>query len=346
MNGTQFQMIQLLVSTFLWGVYTMVFGACICALCFVQAESPLRRRLLLVTLVLYTLCSCQAVMTFWQGFVSTDLTLAGTLPRHDSLLWYIVQGMADAFRAIATAVADGLLTWRCYILWRRQIPIIALPIILLLAGIACAVGVVIFDLKLYTLRLHMPPSSVVAPREWYQLSHEQDKLDIGFWLCTCSTNLLTNGLLAFRIWKITAGIGRKRNKYMRLMYVILETGMFYSICLFLSVVINIVTFDTGDVEQNSRQVAEQVLASILTQLVGIFPTVIILLVALGKSVEQSTDELGPAANNDAEKVSTIQFATPPARVQASDGTGGTQTIQLESRSDILTYSPAHGLEEV
>ncbi|TFK57403.1 hypothetical protein OE88DRAFT_128578 [Heliocybe sulcata] len=172
------------------------------------------------------------------------------------------------------------------------------------------------------------------PPELNQLVNQQDKLDTAFWFCTWGTNLLMNGLIAFRIWKLTADMGVRRSKYMRIAYLILETGMFYSICLFLSAVINIVIFSNDDGDAGPG-LAVDVIGAMLQELVGIFPTVIILLVALGWSVEQTSQYSEKAQNDHGEKLSTIEFASPPAHAQATGSTSGTQTIQLERKGDVF-----------
>ncbi|KZT18147.1 hypothetical protein NEOLEDRAFT_1143765 [Neolentinus lepideus HHB14362 ss-1] len=64
LNWNQQSMVLLFVSTFLYGLYTLIFGMCIYALIFRQHPSPLRRGLLLVTVALYALSTIQAVLTF------------------------------------------------------------------------------------------------------------------------------------------------------------------------------------------------------------------------------------------------------------------------------------------
>ncbi|KZT24177.1 hypothetical protein NEOLEDRAFT_1179436 [Neolentinus lepideus HHB14362 ss-1] len=189
---------------------------------------------------------------------------------------------------------------------------------------------------LYLLLLHAPVSEVVPPPEYLQLLADSDIINMAQYTSSSITNLLMSGLIAFRIRKMTKGIGRRKSRYLRVAWLMLETGSLYSASLVLSAVFSGLNHNTT----YTMAIAFTVSTTVTGALVDIFPTVIILLVALGKTSDQTTEYSGLAKHNphQGSLVSTIHFASPPARPQASNSTGGIRTIELQTRSIILDPS--------
>ncbi|TFK53889.1 hypothetical protein OE88DRAFT_1805742 [Heliocybe sulcata] len=349
LNWNQRNIIALFVSTFCWGVYTMLFGAAVYALLSPKQPSHLRWRFLAVTVSLYALSTAQAVLMFWQAFVSTDLEsdVDSAVLLHEHLLFDIGGTIGGVIIPIANLIADGLLTWRCYVLWYRRFIVLVVPIILLLTGTACGLAQAYFSIKLYLIRLHIPADVTEPPPNWWTLVAQSNAISVVVYVCSCVTNLLMSGLIgtpflllarlyapniasAFRIWKATQGFGKRKGAYTQVAFTVLETGVLYAICLLLTAI-------WSPLQQNSTSnamvVAINVITSILQQLVGIFPTVIILLVALGKSSEQ-TVIFTERSDYQRDDVSSIHFAGPPATSKARRSVTREQTIELQDTDTV------------
>ncbi|TFK53898.1 hypothetical protein OE88DRAFT_1732648 [Heliocybe sulcata] len=338
-NTNQMNMIQILVSGFLNGVYTMIFGASMYALIFRQGASPQRCTLLLVNISLYVLCAVQAAITFWQSFVSTDELANGSSGGdptlvHEVLLYDLGQNIIDALIPCTNLIADGLLVWRCYVLYNRRAWVMVVPVVLLAAGTACGFAVVAFDCKLYRIRLHAPPSSAVPPPQWSTLTSLSQAIRAAMYIISAVTNSSMSGLIAFRIWKATRNIGKNKVRYLRVASLLLETGIVYSVTLILDAIF--AALDPTRTEGIDNLVGTIVM-QITQQLVGIFPAVIILMVALGKTSDQTVIYSDSQKKNRAQKteVSSILFASPPARARVSGATGPTHSIELETRGIVL-----------
>ncbi|TFK53911.1 hypothetical protein OE88DRAFT_1732657 [Heliocybe sulcata] len=349
MNWNQESMIQILIAAFLNGVYTVVFGASICALLFRQDASPQRRRLLLVNISLYVLCTVQAALTFGQGFVSTDLLPDGSSGGDPTLvrkaLQYDLAGViGDVLVPCTNRIADGLLVGaqRSEVVHFQELhDTFSVPMVLLIAG-----TVVVFNSKCYWIRLHAPIDSTVPPPRWSTLIAQLGVTSAAMYIASAITNSTMSGLIAFRIWKATRSIGKNKARYLRVASLLLETGIMYSVSLVLTAIFTVLSrSDIG----TTYIIAETIGMQITQQLVGIFPAVIILMVALGKTSDQTVVYSDTQNNNRVQRshVSSIHFASPPARTQASGATGPTHSIELETRSIFLaTSEQAVKVEEV
>ncbi|TFK53904.1 hypothetical protein OE88DRAFT_1732653 [Heliocybe sulcata] len=347
LNRNQQNMIQILIASFLNGVYTMVFGASICALLFRQDASAQRRRLLLVNISLYVLCAVQAAITFWQSFATTDLPPDGDSGGDPRLVRELLQNdVAEVIGGVlvpcANLIADGLLVWRCYVLYDRRVSVVAVPIVLLIAGTSCGFAVAVFESKFYWIRLHAPLDSAVPPPGWTALVMQLTAIAAAMYTTSAITNLSMSGLIAnpggaFRIWKATRNIGKNKTRYLRVASLLLETGLLYSVSLVLSAIV--MALNPSKTGATDALVVDCV-GQTTQQLVGIFPAVIILMVALGKTSDQTIVYSDTQNNNRVQRshVSSIHFASPPARTQASGATGPTHSIELETRSIFLATS--------
>ncbi|TFK54713.1 hypothetical protein OE88DRAFT_949152 [Heliocybe sulcata] len=148
-------------------------------------------------------------------------------------------------------VADGLLAWRCFILFHRNKKLLAFLLILLAFETLPIIFVFLIPMDAY----------------------------VYYYPVTLLTNLLLSGLLAGRI------LWHRRNMRMlsgqarfgRLASLIIECGVPYWI---ISLIL-VVTVYTGNVNSNAVQASAGLVTSI-------FPTLFIVLVELGMTEEQST----------------------------------------------------------
>ncbi|KZT24238.1 hypothetical protein NEOLEDRAFT_449081 [Neolentinus lepideus HHB14362 ss-1] len=195
---------------------------------------------------------------------------------------------------------------------------------------ACGILAIVFQTKQILLQRDTPLVVIEHTPEWTHLQQQLNAAGIALYVVSSITNVSMSGLIAFRIWKATKGIGNRKSRYLRVAWLVLETGVLYSICLVLSAIMD--GLQGRNTASGPVVLGYAVLLTMSLQLIGIFPTVIILLVALRKTSDQ-TIVLSEKADHNASRggqVSTIQFASPPGR-NTSDASGGTHTsIELEA----------------
>ncbi|KAF8155243.1 hypothetical protein K438DRAFT_1862840 [Mycena galopus ATCC 62051] len=161
--------------------------------------------------------------------------------------------------SLANAIADGIIIYRCYIIWGRRWRAIAF---LLVAYVATCIAGIVGLLPLSGGSERAVPAVGVAT--------------IFF------TNVLGAGLAAGRIWWISrravSYLGRRsRKKYADLTAVMLESGLIYPAALALTVIIFLIP--------QTPTVSVLVCLAACYHLVGIAPTLIIVRVGLGVSTD-------------------------------------------------------------
>ncbi|KAF7351542.1 Ras-GEF domain-containing protein [Mycena sanguinolenta] len=157
--------------------------------------------------------------------------------------------------SLANAIADGVVIYRCYIIWGRKLRSIAF---LLVAFVTTCIGGI----------LGLLPLSGVSERAAMAVC-------IG---TVFFTNALGTGLAAGRIWWITRRAanylgGRSRKRYSHLTAMTLESGMVYPTALAVTVIIYLIP--------PTPTVSVLICLAACYHLVGIAPTLIIVRVGLG-----------------------------------------------------------------
>ncbi|KDQ54335.1 hypothetical protein JAAARDRAFT_38495, partial [Jaapia argillacea MUCL 33604] len=184
----------------------------------------------------------------------------------------------DAVMTVNQLMADGLLIYRTFVLWRSSIRIIVIPIATLIGTAVCGFFQASLTFKRYTIRRNAPLDETTPPPEWVALT------DLGYTLNTIqdvlitTTSVLTTVLIVSRIWWITQGLhrtlGRRATrKYHRIVKMIVESGGVYTMWLLIRLIfIYIYRDDFSDIPA----------------VVGITPTLLIVMLGLGESVDRTT----------------------------------------------------------
>ncbi|KAJ7199069.1 hypothetical protein C8J57DRAFT_1737146 [Mycena rebaudengoi] len=218
---------QLWVGTFFYGIYFVLF--CICMYILLHRPSSRGNTVLLVTAI--------ALFTF-----STILIV---------LILVLVTAEIEELANIPS-IADGLLIYRCYVVWNHDWRIIVLPVMLLIASTACGLDVF----------LDATPQFAVI----------------------LATNFLATGLTAGRIWWISHHSRAyleeaAQRRYASAIVLIVESGMLYSATILAFLIV--ISFPS------LSSTLEEPVLQIVTQVMGIAPTLIIVRVGLGVTVEGS-----------------------------------------------------------
>jgi len=242
------------ISTFFYGIYLVLF--CICIYVLLHRPHNRANSIMLATVItLFTLSTVQTIIVIILGAADID----GIDIPYDNL--FLANNMIYVANNV---IADGLVIYRCYVIWNRTIYVIILPIILL-------VLTAVFG---WDLLLPLPP--------FFELS--------------LATNILVTGLTAGRIWWIYRQSGMHLNPDMRKRYftsisVIVESGVIYAVATSIYLILGAIPF---------TEIAQDPTAEMLAQIVGIVPTLIIVRIGLGLSVENAQSTVSTTAVLDSD----------------------------------------------
>ncbi|KZT25649.1 hypothetical protein NEOLEDRAFT_1178125 [Neolentinus lepideus HHB14362 ss-1] len=284
--------------TLLYGIHIVIFVTSIYIILSRWRKGPLGKGLLATTVLLFACATTQMVCTLLTAVSTMDL--GGEVPIRTQMALKVF-GDGETGRTLEAAdpqrildqknfanlvicveyavtianvlLTDGLLIWRCYMVWTRQWKVVIIPVILLLAGSGVGFGVTVVAVKMYLLRYHAPADAPLPLPGWNDLSKQ-----VGPLAGACYTIYFVNnvGSVAWRIWSSARGVNKhlktgSGRRYMFILHVMVESGALYALALF---VLAILCWLNNPLWGFFEDLANG--------LAGIIPTLVIVLVGLNR----------------------------------------------------------------
>jgi hypothetical protein len=172
---------------------------------------------------------------------------------------------ANATGCIAVLIADTLLVWRCYVLWRRNKILLAFFTLLLLGEVALIP-------ILLVLNANLGPGKV--------------SIICLFFFLSIGITVLATGLIMYRIADVSKRSRGEITKYQYAMEVLVESGVMYSVTLLISGVLLAVR--GNDFTHYTLVQASSYWGGILTPVTGIAPTLITMRIVSGTARDETT----------------------------------------------------------
>ncbi|EJF59735.1 hypothetical protein DICSQDRAFT_156087 [Dichomitus squalens LYAD-421 SS1] len=248
----------------LWGINTILFFVSIVLLRTRREASHLSRPVVLAHCALFILCTVHWALEFYHFVTTLATTGVQGYARETSQLV-----AADIFISLCDLLGDYILIYRLWVIWGRNWWIILLPSLCAVAGFACIMEVVHFVVT-------EDPSSPAPPAETLSITIA------GYALPLC-TNAIATGLIIGKIWwmaRPTPGVDTShfagRSIARSAIATIVESGALY----FAAQLTYVVTVAIP-------HPSEGIIAVMALQIYGIAPTLIIIRVMLGLTVESS-----------------------------------------------------------
>ncbi|KAF7353742.1 hypothetical protein MVEN_01059600 [Mycena venus] len=251
---TEAQIVGLFLESVFWGIYLITFFLCLRVLLFNSNYD--RKRLSDFNWPMLTVCLCMC------AFATMDVAV-GLLHNIQAFVLYKGPGgPAEEFSHISdwvnivktvdvvmqTTLGDAMLIYRCWIIYRKSWRVVAFSILLWLGGAACTAMIIHVEATLHSNALIT--SSSLGP------------LVLSFWVLTITQNLLTTGLIVFRIWRVdrqnapftyhTNSSSKQHSRLREVMRIIIESGLMYTTIALLTFITQITnsnsTYGVSDVE--------------------------------------------------------------------------------------------------
>jgi len=263
----------------LYGIYVVLF--CFCVKTLRNSRVRHRRTLSVAISVIFVLCTVHWILQLVNAAeLLTVLEKKAHALNHlrvttDELMkqWNQINIAMGAIYVASNLLADGIFIYRCYCIWEFRKRIVAVPIVLLVAtgGLGCA----------SVITCGLEGSAEFLFTNWFF------PLTVIF---SVLTNVMLMALTAGRIWWIARGARAIMGpavvkQYRTVVAMILESGALYCTpgilyLIFLGI----------------RPSSTQVIFAALAQVVGIAPTIIVVRVGLGNSVD-GVDSFLPAGDS-------------------------------------------------
>ncbi|THU92371.1 hypothetical protein K435DRAFT_862545 [Dendrothele bispora CBS 962.96] len=199
---------------------------------------------------------------------------------------------------LANILGDSILIHRCYIVWNSSWLVIIAPIVISIASNCVGFASIIMTMAIAFGGLQRD--------QILSLTGHADKMLFAFMSMNVINNVLLTGLIAGKIWWIINAVdkamaqyqrnSKARKRYKPTVALVLESGVLYPI----SVLIFEILSRSGSSIPSLYQV--------MTQLAGIAPTLIIVRVGLGVSVNSVNDSVA-SLRSTSDSGSRTRFAT-------------------------------------
>ncbi|KAG2111464.1 hypothetical protein DEU56DRAFT_935978 [Suillus clintonianus] len=221
----------------LYGFSVLMFIGTIWALAYKKRMQNVSRPITVVAILLLVVSTVHMVVTIIRvedGLVKYRDTYPGGPAAYFADLTQQTYVIKHALYILQTLLADGVLTYRCYVVW-QSVRVIILPTLLW-----CSVAVTGIHAVYSVSQASSNPLDVFAP--------DLTKWITAFFASTITTNLLTSGLLAYRIWMIERNVYKARatiGPMMPIVRMLVDAAVLYSVVLF-SLLICFVCSNNGE----------------------------------------------------------------------------------------------------
>ncbi|KAA1472213.1 hypothetical protein DENSPDRAFT_838415 [Dentipellis sp. KUC8613] len=246
-------MVALWVGNLLYGLYTALFAGSV----YVLANQRPKRKYLVTSIILYVLITTSNILAFVQTLLTPTITvnsysvgganvlcgleLYRSVQFREATIDALITVTADPVGAISQIIADGLLIYRCYIIWCRKMRVV-LPLLVLLLGVTvCNICLMYYDIRSYVIR-HTTSPSMSLPQEWYQISHRKMLLHTVGDILMLFTTVIATALTAGQIWWTSRQLKRTFNRgtgyiYRSAITMIVESGAMFSAGLIVQLIV-------------------------------------------------------------------------------------------------------------
>ncbi|TFK51075.1 hypothetical protein OE88DRAFT_210217 [Heliocybe sulcata] len=180
-------------------------------------------------------------------------------------------------------LADGLLVWRCAVLWCYKRTVVVYSIILMTVEVGLGIAVLETEALAHQIALQAVWPNPLSP-EYYRESAVVDGVNKAYYICMLLLNLSMTVGISRRIWHMAASIpesSRRSARYSRIAHIILESGVLYAVLVIIVMLTSLVTA-CGPLAKNASEV-------LLYYTVAVIPTVVTILVTTAKSTENVSE---------------------------------------------------------
>jgi hypothetical protein len=307
----------------LYGFSILLFIGTIWSLTYKQRIRDINRPIAVVAILLCMLSTAHIIVDIVRvefAFVRYGSTYRGGPSAFLADVSQQTYVLKHAFYVLQTLLADGVVIYRCYIVW-QSIWIVILPSMLW-----CSVAVT------GVIGLYCASQSGSDSGDIY--AQVLANWVTAFFALTIATNLLSSGLLIYRIWSIESNVSTARTTkgpMMPLVRVLMDTAVLYSVVLFIALIC-FVCSNNGEV----------VVLDMVMPIISIAFYMVLIRIALArKTLHYSNTSRPRRTTSETGQESSQQTAMKPLQVHISrldDGTPGLGKMDEDQLSPGLAES--------
>ncbi|KAF9551925.1 hypothetical protein CPC08DRAFT_823109 [Agrocybe pediades] len=254
-----------LMLLFLMGIYTAVYGATLYFYRSTRKASQFRVILVMVTLsyaLTWVVCGVQ-----WHNANVTfvdygDNRLSMFFRLYYPPAWLDV--IAHTCQNIVVMLADGLLMWRCYVVWERSRLVLLISMVFWLTESALTLSVMILQIR------HLTETDMQV--------NTLNRLTSALYFTSTGTSLVCTGLIASRIYKAYCMSDYiKQTKFKNVLDIIIQSSAIYTLSVLILGVIGAIPLSSNDSAEYILRIDNVVyyLGPIAIMMIGMMPTLMV-----------------------------------------------------------------------
>lgn len=321
-------LLALVLEGVVYGFSILMFISTIWGLTYKQRMQDVSRPIAVVAILLFILSTAHIVVNTIRA-EDALVTYADTFPGGPAAFFADLAQptvvIKNVLYTLETLLADGVMIYRCYVVW-QSVLIIILPSILW-CGLAVAGVFLTYSYSHDTSNTgNIATNESGQPLEWAA----------AFFALTIVTNLLSSGLLAYRIWKIERNVSAVRSKksaMMPIVRILIDAAALYTVVLFILLVCFICSNN-----------GEFVIADMLVPTISITFYMILIRIALNRKRRNHSSVMGVIS--ETERGNLQQYPVPSLQVQfmRNDSTAVYRVGDESQPSTFTTQSRKGSLE--
>ncbi|KAF7317773.1 hypothetical protein MKEN_00865100 [Mycena kentingensis (nom. inval.)] len=292
------KLVSIFIQTLLYGAYVVVFGLTMWILLTRRAQKEeVNRTMLFISITMFTFATMHIGVNYTRvirAFIFYKDQPGGTAGYFNQLSEF-TQIFGSTIYVAQTLVGDAVVLYRCYIVYGRNIAVVAFPLLLLMGSTACGIGILYSFAKVGEAEIF-----VVQLKHWI----------LSFFSLTLATNLICTILVAARIYyvnKLFESFNMMSTSLRPIALLVIESGMVYSATLMTLLIL-----------YQTESWFQYVLLDAVSPIVGLVFSMIIVRIGLGITTASGQTRAAAAAAPN----STIRFGSTSNTHQAdSEATG-------------------------
>ncbi|KAG1744860.1 hypothetical protein EDB19DRAFT_1632608 [Suillus lakei] len=284
----------------LYGFSVLMFIGTIWASTYKRRMQDVNRSIAVVAILLLLASTAHMIVTIIHienGFVKYRDTWPGGPAVYFANMTITAYVIKHSLYIFQTVLADGVMVYRCYVLW-QSVRVVILPSILW-----CSI-VVTGILAVY---MYSPSVNIVDPEDPF--IPDLETWSMSFFALTLTTNVLCSGLMAYRIWMIEREVSKVRTTkgtMMPIVRVLVDAAALYSVVLF-SLLLCFVTRNNG----------ESVLTDLVMPVISIAFYMVLLRITINRKNHSYLSTVPRVTTDGTEQRNFQQYPMKPLQVHIS-----------------------------
>ncbi|KAF9257624.1 hypothetical protein L218DRAFT_1005980 [Marasmius fiardii PR-910] len=273
-SNTILNIVNLLSGAVFYGVYAVLFCAGIAVLCRREGNVKARIGLLLSIATMFTLTS----FCFWGNAAITFAGIQEVLVNNVEQPYQLkVLAFSNKFQVLSSVVEAMVPLERVWALFAGNRKVVLIPLLFLIGSAVCSLAFL----------------GCFAQHDWPALYPETcNSIVISAYALSMATNVSATILIGYKFWSYRQTVGdylqefniaRRQARAEKILILLLESGIIYSVLW----IIQLVEILQPPQPTFSRKIAQQFFTAMSIQFVGIYPTLLIVLVYLQRSMWDS-----------------------------------------------------------